>query len=106
MANTQRARSDRDRGSMLRSEPKRVEWDKEWGGDCPWREPDPEMEALRRKARLIVDKHGRTVDVWEHPPLIDRLIPYILIIGFFAFLFGLYGLLDWFLFTVVPGWFA
>lgn len=82
---------------------KRKEWDPEWGGPCPWRASDPEFEELRRKARLIVDKHGRTVDVWEHPPLIDRLIPYILIIGFFAFLFGLYGLLDWFLFTVVPG---
>lgn len=31
---------------------KKVEWDSEWGGDCPWREPDPEMDKLRRKAGL------------------------------------------------------
>lgn len=46
----QRRRDDsRIRLSVARNIP---EWDSEWGGDCPWREPDPEMDKLRRKAGL------------------------------------------------------
>lgn len=28
------------------------EWEQDWGGPCPWREPDPEMDKLRRAAGL------------------------------------------------------
>lgn len=28
-------------------------WDPDWGGECPWRAPDPEMEELRRKCHLM-----------------------------------------------------
>ena len=37
------------------------------------------------------------------PSLIDRAIPYILIIGFLAFCFGCYAILDWLVFSFVPG---
>jgi hypothetical protein len=35
------------------------------------------------------------------PTLIDRLIPYILILGFLAFCFGAYWVLDWIVFGVL-----
>lgn len=37
------------------------------------------------------------------PTLIDRLIPYILILGFLAFCFACYAVLDWLVFSVIPG---
>ena len=37
------------------------------------------------------------------PTLIDRLIPYILILGFLALCFGAYWVLDWIVFSVIPG---
>lgn len=37
------------------------------------------------------------------PTLIDRLMPYILILGFLAFCFGCYAVLDWLVFSVIPG---
>lgn len=37
------------------------------------------------------------------PTLIDRLIPYILILGFLAFCFACYAVLDWLVFSFIPG---
>lgn len=101
MANTQRARNERARGSMLRSEPKRVEWDSEWGGDCPWRKPDPELEKLRVRAGLLPRE-----DALKRSSVDTFWIPLILTIGFLAILFGMYYILDLFLFTFLPWWFG
>ena len=86
---------------MLRSEPKRVEWDAEWGGDCPWREADPEFEDMRRRAGLLPRE-----DALKRSSVDTFWIPLILTIGFFTVLFGLYYILDLFLFTFLPWWFA
>ena len=37
------------------------------------------------------------------PSTIDRAMPYILILGFLAFCFGCYAVLDWLVFSVIPG---
>ena len=34
---------------------------------------------------------------------IDKAMPYILILGFLAFCFGCYAVLDWLVFSVIPG---
>lgn len=73
-------------------------WDEQWGGPCPWRASDPEFEELRRKAGIVDE------DVWgKDKPWIDKAMPWILVWGGLALLIGLYGILHWFLFTVVPG---
>lgn len=61
------------------------------------------QREMREKAGIILDRNGEPVDVWKNPPMIDRLMPWILVWGGLALLIGLYGLLDWFLFTIVPG---
>lgn len=37
------------------------------------------------------------------PSMIDRAIPYILILGFLALCFGAYWVLDWLVFSFIPG---
>ena len=37
------------------------------------------------------------------PSMIDRAMPYILILGFLAFCFACYAVLDWLVFSVIPG---
>ena len=37
------------------------------------------------------------------PSMIDRAIPYILILGFLGICFGAYAVLDWLVFSVIPG---
>jgi len=37
------------------------------------------------------------------PSMIDRVIPYILILGFLALCFGAYWVLDWLVFSFIPG---
>jgi hypothetical protein len=37
------------------------------------------------------------------PSTIDRVMPYIMILGFLAFCFGCYAVLDWLVFSVIPG---
>ena len=37
------------------------------------------------------------------PSMIDRAMPYILILGFLALCFGAYWVLDWIVFSVIPG---
>jgi len=37
------------------------------------------------------------------PSMIDRAMPYILILGFLGVCFGAYAVLDWIVFSVIPG---
>jgi len=37
------------------------------------------------------------------PSMIDRAMPYILILGFLALCFGAYWVLDWLVFSFIPG---
>ena len=37
------------------------------------------------------------------PSMIDRAMPYILILGFLGVCFGAYAILDWVVFSFVPG---
>lgn len=101
---------DKDQGQQRRQDDSRIrlsvarnipEWDEEWGGDCPWRKPDPEFEELRRRAGLLPKE-----DALKRSSVDTFWIPLILIIGFLAFLFGLYYILDLFMFTFLPWWFA
>ena len=95
----QRRRDDsRIRLSVARNAPA---WDEEWGGDSPWRKSDPEFEELRRRAGSLPKE-----DALKRSSVDAFWIPLILIIGFLAFLFGLYYILDLFIFTFLPWWFA
>lgn len=51
-------------------------WSDDWGGDCPWRASDPEIEDLRRRAGLTPLPMKKS--------FIDRAMPYILLAGFFG----------------------
>jgi len=55
---------------------KRRPWDKKWGGDCPY-----EVNANDKIVRGYKDLGAK-------PSRIDRLTPYILIIGFLGFCYA------------------
>ena len=70
----------------------RAEWSKEWGGECPYTVSEEEKRAAMRPRYVY------------KPSLIDRLIPYILILGFLAVFLGVGGLMEWIIDKGVPGW--
>lgn len=56
---------------------KRRPWDPVWGGRCPYEISEDEKRAMAR----------RSMEEAKKPALIDRLMPCILIIGFFGFIY-------------------
>ena len=62
---------------------KRRPWDRKWGGDCPY--------AVNANDKIV---RGYK-DLGAKPSLIDRLMPYILIIGFLGFCLLIGGLAEW-----------
>lgn len=58
----------------------RQEWDPQWGGRCPYKNiPDPDPGYKDR----------------SKPSLIDRVVPYILIVGGLGFLLLIGGMCEW-----------